>query len=83
MSKMWVCATAMSFAVLGAGQANAEVDLKTVCVTDFFKFCSNVERGGGRIIACLKSHLAELEPACADGLKQLDAEKAAQQPKAQ
>jgi Cysteine rich repeat len=34
------------------------------CRDDAQKHCSGVQRGGGRIVACLQEHQAELTPAC-------------------
>lgn len=34
------------------------------CETDVQKFCKDTEPGGGRVVACLKSKLAELSPTC-------------------
>ena len=34
------------------------------CRPDLQKFCSDVQPGGGRIVACLKQHEADLSPAC-------------------
>ncbi|MDQ0393093.1 cysteine rich repeat-containing protein [Labrys monachus] len=34
------------------------------CRPDFQRFCSHVQPGGGRVLACLKSHERELSPAC-------------------
>ena len=36
------------------------------CRPDLQKFCADVQPGGGRIVACLKQHEAELSPACHD-----------------
>jgi Spy/CpxP family protein refolding chaperone len=35
------------------------------CKPDAEKFCKGIRPGGGRILACLKSHQSELAPACA------------------
>ena len=35
------------------------------CKADAEKFCKGIRPGGGRILACLKSHQSELAPACA------------------
>jgi Cysteine rich repeat len=42
---------------LTAAQRNA-------CSSDFGKFCKGTVPGGGRIIACLGQHNAQLTPAC-------------------
>jgi hypothetical protein len=34
------------------------------CAADVQKFCASVQPGGGRIMECLKSHEADLSPAC-------------------
>lgn len=34
------------------------------CTDDVAKFCKDVQRGGGRIAACLKQHESDLTPAC-------------------
>ena len=34
------------------------------CRADAERLCANVKKGGGRIIACLKEHSADLSPAC-------------------
>jgi hypothetical protein len=39
------------------------------CKGDAQKFCQGIRPGQGRILACLKSHQAELTPACAADLK--------------
>jgi hypothetical protein len=38
------------------------------CRGDLQQFCADVQRGGGRILACLKEHEAQLSPACHDAL---------------
>jgi hypothetical protein len=39
------------------------------CKADAQKFCKGIRPGGGRILACLKSHESELAPACAAEFK--------------
>jgi hypothetical protein len=39
--------------------------VKQECGADAKKFCQGIRPGGGRILACLKSHQSELAPACA------------------
>jgi hypothetical protein len=39
--------------------------VKEECNADAKKFCQGIRPGQGRILACLKSHQAELAPACA------------------
>lgn len=39
--------------------------VKQECSADAKKFCQGIRPGGGRILACLKSHQSELAPACA------------------
>jgi hypothetical protein len=34
------------------------------CSQDVKSFCSDVQRGGGKIISCLKDHASQLQPAC-------------------
>ena len=34
------------------------------CAADVQKFCKDVKKGEGRVIACLKSHQPELSQAC-------------------
>ncbi len=39
------------------------------CKADAAKFCKGIAPGGGRILSCLKSRQAELQPACAAEFK--------------
>jgi hypothetical protein len=34
------------------------------CRTDLNQYCAGVQRGGGRIVACLKANQDKLSPAC-------------------
>lgn len=40
-------------------------EVREECKGDAEKFCKGIRPGGGRILACLKSHQSELAPACA------------------
>jgi hypothetical protein len=64
--------------VLLSGAADAKVKLEAACGADLEKFCKDVKKGQGRK-ACLRTHAAELQPACADELRARDAAKAAKQ----
>jgi hypothetical protein len=39
------------------------------CHADADRLCADVEKGGGRVLACLKEHAADLAPACQDAIK--------------
>ena len=45
------------------------------CRPDATRFCSEAEAGGGRKMACLRMHIAELTPACRDALPNAQARK--------
>ena len=42
--------------------------LRSQCGSEFQKYCSNVQLGGGRATACLRSHASDLTPACRSAL---------------
>jgi Cysteine rich repeat len=52
-----------------AGLRNSS--LFKACGADLRQHCANVAPGGGRVLACLQSHEAELKPACKAELPQL------------
>jgi hypothetical protein len=49
------------------GRENAREAIAS-CRPDVQKFCAGVEKGGGRIIECLKTHQSELSPACSSAM---------------
>lgn len=48
--------------------APTEASLQQACKADYKKLCADVQRGGGRIIACLNAHKDELTTACQEAL---------------
>ena len=52
--------------LLASQMAAAQVSdkLKAACGADYKAHCSTVVPGGGRIIACMKAHAAQLSPGC-------------------
>ena len=70
-----VTATIAALAAIVAGsidtqaQPSAEMQsqaraLAQVCRGDYTRLCSTVQPGGGRVLACLQQHLAELSAEC-------------------
>lgn len=54
--------------IAGSVVARAEPatqSLRTACMSDYHRHCFGVMPGGGRILACLNRHYADLDPACA------------------
>jgi hypothetical protein len=66
----------IAIALLAAGfAANALAQAKKgdgPCAADAKKFCGEVKPGGGRIAKCMKSHEAELSPACQAEMKRVE-----------
>lgn len=54
-----------------ADDAQAQATLRAACSDDAQKFCSSVQPGGGRIIACLKEHKSEVSDRCRQAAAQL------------
>ena len=54
-----------------ARRMKAKMDaLRAACGQDLQQFCSDIQPGGGRLVACLKAHGPDLSPACkAEGQK--------------
>ena len=45
-------------------------DFREACKDDMKKLCAGTQRGGGRIIQCMKQHEDELSPACKEQMDQ-------------
>jgi hypothetical protein len=45
------------------------------CKADRQTFCADVEKGGGRVMRCMKDHADRLSPPCNDALAALRAER--------
>lgn len=51
--------------VQAAPQSPAAAEsMRQACGTDYKRLCADVKPGGGRILACLRSHAAELSIEC-------------------
>ena len=57
------------FAAGVAAQAGAQQRREGPCAADARKFCGDVQPGQGGIAKCMKTHEAELSPACREGMK--------------
>jgi hypothetical protein len=49
------------------------VSLMQLCRGDHDRWCSGVTPGGGRILACLQAHSAQLSSACAGAMPRAEA----------
>ncbi len=45
--------------------------VRNSCRAEYRAYCSNVDIGGGRVVACLQSNAASLSPTCQSGLAEL------------
>lgn len=64
-----------AFAMLAVVATDAGAQAKKgdgPCAADAKKFCGEVKPGGGRIAKCMKSHEAELSPACQAEMKKAE-----------
>jgi Cysteine rich repeat len=59
-----VCCLGAAAREAPADEAAALAVLRAGCADDAQKFCSNVQPGGGRVLACLKEHKDELSDRC-------------------
>lgn len=86
-SKLTNTCAALVLALLAAGPALAEdapaqpVRAKMACRPDVQRLCADVQPGGGRILACLKGHSADLSPDCSTALATMEARRANAAPK--
>lgn len=73
--RLAVLISILAFAAAPAlAQATAEQKEKAraaarACRADAQKFCQGVQPGGGRLVACLQGHEADLSAGCRDTLK--------------
>lgn len=68
LARMMIVTALMVLAFAGAVHAQDRKALREACTGDAKKHCASVQRGGGRIVQCLRDHNAELTPACRNGL---------------
>lgn len=67
-----VSATGAQAQVSSQMQAQA-MAVGQACRTDIGQYCSNVQRGGGRILTCLQGHSGELTPSCRSAMPKAEA----------
>jgi hypothetical protein len=73
MIRKLVAIALLTIAFIGMVQAQDRKAAREACAADARKLCADVQRGGGRIIACLRQHDAELAPGCRDALAAIKA----------
>ena len=64
-----------AFAMLAVVATDAGAQAKKgdgPCAADAKKFCGEVKPGGARVAKCMKSHQAELSPACQAEMKRVE-----------
>jgi Cysteine rich repeat len=50
--------------VFVATAVSAAHDVQTACMADYLALCGSVPPGGGRVVACMKEHRAQVSMAC-------------------
>jgi hypothetical protein len=55
-------------AVAQVGMSPAQRQAMQACMPDVRSHCANVERGGGRILTCLRENSDKLSPGCRQAL---------------
>jgi len=58
----------------GGGHGDRRGAMKA-CAADRQTYCADVEKGGGRIMKCMKEHADKLAPACKEALASMRAER--------
>jgi hypothetical protein len=48
--------------------------VRQACAADIQKYCADVQRGGGRIGQCMRSHMSDLSDGCKSALAQMRAQ---------
>ena len=64
-------APAAAPAVIVVAPRQVFVLVSTKCRAEYRAYCSDVDIGGGRVVACLQSNAASLSPTCQSGLAEL------------
>ncbi len=54
-----------------SGVTQTERQVAQTCMPDVRSYCSNVQRGSGRIVACLRENSERLSPNCKQALESL------------
>jgi hypothetical protein len=60
--------------VAGAGGGGHGGAMKA-CKADRQTYCADIEKGGGRVMKCMKEHADKLSPSCKDALAAIKAER--------
>ncbi len=70
-----------AFGAANAIAAKAErQEVRQACKDDFKTFCSEVQPGGGRLIACLRQNFENLSPGCQRALQAAKGQRKAPSP---
>lgn len=70
-------AVAVALLLSTAGASAQSRAVRTACADDIKAHCADVQRGQGRIRACVKEHFKDLSPGCQNVLVQAEALRAA------
>ena len=60
----------------GTGRGGHHGAMKA-CAADRQTYCGNVEKGGGRVMQCMKQHASQLSAGCKSALQEMRAERKA------